>query len=260
MTELKSAPLRRFGGPLIMWLLLTSNCLPSFAQQAASGGAQRPAAKNLKVLSANTEIPFVMQNFSKALGVRCDYCHVPGDFPSDANPKKDIARKMIAMVRQIDLSFPSTAGQFPEGYYEVDCITCHRGSVKPETKAPHEFISHGESTGAIVPGDAPGVNLKVLPPDTKVHGKSIMHDFRDALNVDCGFCHGAGKPYEADVNPRKEIARGMISLVRKININFPGTGMFPVGTQAVTCYTCHREETHPLTVANASYGPPAEKK
>ena len=253
MSELKSAP-------LLMLLFLACNCIPSFAQQAAGGGTQRPAAKNLKVLAANTEIPFVMQNFSKALGVQCSYCHVQGDFSSDANPKKDIARKMIAMVRQIDLSFPSTAGQFPDGYYEVDCITCHRGSVKPETKAPHEFVNHGELTGTIVPGDAPGVNLKVLPPDTKVHGKSIMHDFRDALNVDCGFCHGAGKPYEADVNPRKEIARGMISLVRKININFPGTGMFPVGTQAVTCYTCHREETHPLTVANASYGPPAEKK
>jgi Photosynthetic reaction centre cytochrome C subunit len=251
--ELKSAP-------LLVLLFLASNCIPSFGQQATGGGAQRPAAKNLKVLAATTEIPFVMQNFSKALGVQCTYCHVQGDFPSDANPKKDIARKMIAMVRQIDLSFPSTAGIFPDGYSEVDCITCHRGSVKPETKAPHEFVNHGELTGTIVPGNAPGVNLKVLPPDTKVHGASIMHDFRDALNVDCGFCHGAGKPYEVDVNPRKEIARGMISLVRKINTNFPGTGVFPVGPQAVTCYTCHREETHPLTVANASYGPPAEKK
>jgi hypothetical protein len=161
---------------------------------------------------------------------------------------------MIAMVRQIDSSFPSSAGVLPEGYHEVDCITCHRGSTKPETKAPHEFINLGESTGAIVPGNAPGVNLKVLAPDTPVHGDgSVMHDFRDALNVDCGFCHGAGRPYEVDINPRKNIARGMIELVRQINAHFPGTGVFPVGPQEVTCYTCHRAETHPLTVSNASY-------
>jgi hypothetical protein len=48
---------------------------------------------------------------------------------SDNNPKKDIARKMIGMVRQIDGSFPSSTGVFPAGYHEVDCTTCHRGSV-----------------------------------------------------------------------------------------------------------------------------------
>src|SRR5262245_59346029 len=97
---------------------------------------QQTPAKNLKLLAPNTEMLFVMQNFNEALGVQCTYCHVQGDFASDANPKKDVARKMISMVRLIDTSFPSSVGNFPDGYHEVDCVTCHRGSVKPEIQAP----------------------------------------------------------------------------------------------------------------------------
>src|SRR5438445_1159065 len=127
------------------------------------------AAKNLKLLAPDADIPFVMQNFNQALGVQCAYCHVEGDFASDGNPKKETARKMIAMVRQIDTSFTSSAGVFPAGYHEVDCSTCHRGSVKPVTKAPKEFFNRNESLGSPPPPITPGINLKVLPADTRVH-------------------------------------------------------------------------------------------
>src|ERR1700687_2834054 len=224
---------------LFIILLLVSVSL--LAQQAGGRGAvPPPAPKNLKLLAPNTDLPFVMRNFAEALGVQCTYCHVQGDFAADTNPNKEMARKMIGMVRLIDTSFPSSAGLFPAGYHEVDCSTCHRGSVKPETKAPREFVNRNESRGAAPPRITPGVNLQELPPDTQVHGGGVMHDFRDALNVDCAYCHGGGRPFEAEANPRKNIARNMILLVRQINANFPGTGMFPVGTQAVTCYSCHR--------------------
>lgn len=234
--------------------------MPLLAQQPG-GGPAPPTLKNLKVLAAGTDIRFVMQNFNAALGVECTYCHVQGDFTSDANPKKDIARNMIAMVRRIDANFGTSAGVFPAGYHEVDCSTCHRGSVKPETKAAKEFFNRNESLGGPPPKITPGVNLKVLPPDTRVHGDgSIMHDFRDALSVDCGYCHGGGKPFETDENPRKEIARKMIAMVRRINANFPGTGVYPQGNQAVTCYTCHRGDPHPVAVSNRNYDPPATKR
>ena len=101
---------------------------------------------------------------------------------------------------------------------------------------------------------------KVLAPDTKVHSPdSIMGEFRDALNVDCSYCHGGGKPLETDVNPRKDVARKMILLVRQINTNFPGTGVYPVGQQAVTCYTCHRGDPHPVSLGNRRYDLPAKK-
>jgi hypothetical protein len=243
-------------------MLLGALMLIPMALMGQQGGAAaaRPVPRNLKVLAPETDIPFVMRGFNQALGVQCTYCHGQGDFASDSNPRKDVARKMIEMVRQIDLNFLSSAGVFPAGYHEVDCSTCHRGNVKPETKAPKEFFNRNESLGAPPPQIRPGVNLKVLPADTRVHGEgSIMHDFRDALNVDCGFCHGGGKPFETDYNPRKDIARKMIAMVRQINANFPGTGVYPLGTQVVTCYTCHRAETHPASVSNANYDPPAKK-
>jgi hypothetical protein len=245
---------------LFISLLLVS--VSVFAQQAGDRGAvPTPVPKNLKLLAPNSDIRFIMRNFADALGVKCTYCHVEGDFASDTNPKKEMARKMIAMVRLIDTSFPSSAGAFPEGYHEVDCSTCHRGSAKPETRAPRKFYNRANSMGVPPPPQNPGASLKVLPPDTRVHGAdSLMGEFRDALNVDCGYCHGGDKPLQNDVNPRKDIARKMILLVRQINANFPGTGIFPVGTQAVTCYTCHRGDPHPATLSNLRYDPPAPKQ
>jgi hypothetical protein len=241
-------------------LLLASISL--FAQQPGGRGAGGfPPPKNLKLIGPKADLLFIMQSFNEALGVQCTYCHVQGDFAADTNPKKEMARKMIAMARLIDTSFPSSAGVFPEGYHEVDCLTCHRGSVKPETKAPSKYYNRGNSMGEALPEQRPGVSLKLLPVETHVHGAdSLMGEFRDALNVDCSYCHGGGRPLETDVNPRKDIARKMIMLVRQINANFPGTGVFPVGDQEVTCWTCHRGDTHPVSLGNRRYPPPAAKQ
>ena len=243
--------------PLNFLLVLT---LSLFAQQGGRG-ANLQQFKNLKLLAPNTDMTFVMQGFNEALGVQCTYCHVQGDMAADTNPKKETARKMIAMVRMIDTTFPSSVGNFPDGYHEVDCLTCHRGNVKPEVMAPSKFYNRGNSLGNPPPEQRPGVSLKLLPVETHVHGAdSLMGEFRDALNVDCNYCHGGGKPQEWDLNPRKDIARKMIMLVRQINTNFPGTGVFPTGNQAVTCWTCHRGDVNPVSVANKRYPPPPPKQ
>src|SRR5260370_6028801 len=222
------------------------------AQQPGGRGAvPAPAPKNLKLLAPNADIAFVMQNFNEALGVQCTYCHVEGDFAADANPKKEMARKMIGMVRLIDTSFPSSAGVFPEGYHEVECITCHRGNVKPETMAPRKFYNRGNSLGDPPPEQRPGISLKLLPPDTRVHGAdSLMGEFRDALNVDCNYCHGGGKPQAFDLKPPKDIARKMIMLGRQIHSHLPGTRRFPVGNHARTCRACHRGDKPPARLGN----------
>ena len=247
---------------LLTFLLLLPVSLLAQERGGQQGRGAAPAVppKNLKVLAANTEIPFVMRSFNEALGVQCTHCHVQGDFAADTKPEKEMARKMIAMVRLIDTSFPSSAGVFPDGYHEVDCSTCHRGNVKPEIMAPKKFYNRGNSLGNPAPAQTPGVSLKLLPPETHVHGAdSLMGEFRDALSVDCNYCHGGGKPQEWDLNPRKDIARKMIMLVRQINAQFPGTGVFPVGEQKVTCWTCHRGDTHPVSLGNKAYPPPPAK-
>ena len=243
---------------LLAFSLILSASL--FAQDKGGKGGPLPAPKNLKLLNEKSDVRFIMQNFNEALGVQCVYCHVQGDFAADTNPKKEMARKMISMVRVIDTSFPSGNGVFPDGYHEVDCLTCHRGSVKPETVAPKKYYNRGNSLGDGPFPERPGISLKLLPPNTPVHGPdSIMGEFRDALSVDCAYCHGGDKPQENDVNPRKDLARKMIMLVRQINANFPGTGVFPVGPQVVTCYTCHRGDTHPVSLSNRRYELPTAK-
>ena len=48
------------------------------------------------------------------------FCHVQGDFASDDNPKKETARMMLGMAREIN-------AKFPDGKRHVSCYTCHRG-------------------------------------------------------------------------------------------------------------------------------------
>jgi hypothetical protein len=56
------------------------------------------------------------------------------------------------------------------------------GTEEPKTAGSQH---RNEWLGAPAPTVTPGVNLKVVPADTRVHGEgSVMHDFRDSLNVD----------------------------------------------------------------------------
>ena len=84
--------------------------------------------KNLKVLPAEGLQP-TMRAFAGALGVMCSYCHVQGDFASDDNPKKETARMMMVMGREIN-------AKFPDGKQHVSCYTCHRGATEPPTAPP----------------------------------------------------------------------------------------------------------------------------
>lgn len=78
-----------------------------------------------------------MKGFTRALGVRCEFCHVGDparglssfDFASDENKHKDIARTMLRMVRNINEE-QLTALPFREGI-KVECMTCHRGNKEP---------------------------------------------------------------------------------------------------------------------------------
>ncbi|MEQ1949012.1 MAG: c-type cytochrome [Bryobacteraceae bacterium] len=236
----------------ILALFVFAGCA-LFAQQPP---AARPAPKNLKLLAATDPIMDVMREFNESLGVQCAYCHVPGDFASDAKPQKETARKMITMVRDTRKYFPvTTDGIYPGGFHhDVDCFTCHRGTAKPETKSSNHFLNKEDAEGFVPPKEA-ATNLKVLPKGTEVHGPgTIMEDFRDALQVNCWFCHSGGPPnFAKDDNPRKEIGRKMITMTAELNKNFPGTGAYPAGPSAVTCYTCHRGSPAPGSFSSKNW-------
>ncbi|MGH9525894.1 MAG: c-type cytochrome [Terriglobales bacterium] len=118
---------------------------PSPAAAAPQARAAKPATqgktagemfKNLKVLNnipANQLFP-TMHFVAHSLGVRCEFCHVAGDFASDAKPHKQRARQMMRMVEAIDRE------NF-RGFPEVSCYTCHQGSPHPVSAPPLAGIS-----------------------------------------------------------------------------------------------------------------------
>jgi hypothetical protein len=112
---------------LLVLILVLPLCL--IAQDKKKGPPPEP--KNLKVLTgmSGAEVIQAMFAFRTALGVQCVYCHVQGDFVSDDNPKKEVARMMITMTREIN-------AKFTDGKQHVGCYTCHRGAEVPLMAPP----------------------------------------------------------------------------------------------------------------------------
>lgn len=110
--------------------------------KAQPGPQQEEKPENLQVLPEDMpiqEVRRVMQTFTRALGVRCLYCHVgeegkpPStfDFVSDDKPTKEVSRVMMRMVHTINQDFIATAAGEAEPL-NVTCETCHRGVARPE--------------------------------------------------------------------------------------------------------------------------------
>ena len=115
-------------------------CLPARPQGQWSW-PEKPS--NLQVLPKDwtgSRLQPVMIGFTRALGVRCSYCHKGEegkplstyDFASDENPNKDRAREMFRMLGDINVHLKKIQ---PSGDQRVNmwCNTCHRGRPKPMT-------------------------------------------------------------------------------------------------------------------------------
>ncbi|MBI3567985.1 MAG: c-type cytochrome [Gemmatimonadetes bacterium] len=121
---------------------------------AAQGGRGMEPPKNLQVLPKDTPRPQVvalMQNFTAALGVRCEHCHAaaegapaagapgggrggpPLDFAADTKDEKKIAREMLKMVMDINGKYLPLTGRTITERNRVSCETCHHGLVRPQT-------------------------------------------------------------------------------------------------------------------------------
>jgi hypothetical protein len=64
----------------------------------------------------------IMFAFKDSLGVDCTYCHIKDQFEKDDKPTKQMARKMIGIVRDSNAKLGSA---------RVSCFTCHRGQARP---------------------------------------------------------------------------------------------------------------------------------
>ena len=91
--------------------------------------------ENVKILT-EFQVPEIrgeMQRIATALGVKCDHCHVQGNFASDEKSPKRTARRMIEMTRALNTQyFPKHEPKEGESILgRVTCVTCHRGQQKP---------------------------------------------------------------------------------------------------------------------------------
>ena len=80
--------------------------------------------KNIQIFKGlpASRIMGAMQFFARSLGVKCDHCHIQGQFDKDEKPTKLTARKMYKMVR-----FATD-----KGAKGASCYMCHAGHTQPE--------------------------------------------------------------------------------------------------------------------------------
>jgi len=100
--------------------------------------------RNLKVLPkdiSNADLDSVMEGYSKALNVGCDFCHAENkaktdiDFASDDKPEKEITRMMMKLTATVNKDYFDYTIVYKAGEkMAVSCYTCHDGFPRPELK------------------------------------------------------------------------------------------------------------------------------
>ena len=121
------------------------------APVAAQKPAEKPAAppaepgfENLKVLPKDIPRPqllALMGTFTRALGVRCGYCHVTEQenpdaknrFALDTKGNKVKARVMMQMTHDINEKYLTQLASREEPAIPVQCVTCHHGITEPRS-------------------------------------------------------------------------------------------------------------------------------
>ena len=91
-----------------------------------------PAFLALVAATATQAQTMNMDEIARALGVHCDYCHSAPRGSGQPEPKKDVARAMMAMTRDLNAKVQEATGKPPNEVTRVECVTCHHGVAIPQ--------------------------------------------------------------------------------------------------------------------------------
>jgi tetratricopeptide (TPR) repeat protein len=72
-----------------------------------------------------------MQQIAQSLGVQCAYCHSAPRGSGEPEPKKEIARAMMAMTDDINARLRAATGKAAGQVTDIQCAYCHRGVPVP---------------------------------------------------------------------------------------------------------------------------------
>lgn len=127
-------------------IIVTATLVAIVSLGVAAVTAPKNKFKNLKVLPtdiSDAKLDSIMESYNIALGVKCNFCHVPYnklnfamkdslDYASDKEPMKENARDMMRMTIEINKNhFYFDKNERPEYLHTVTCKTCHRGEPFP---------------------------------------------------------------------------------------------------------------------------------
>lgn len=123
--------------------LVVLSVLVAFVLLGAATSLRQKSGRNLQVLPKDISdhmLDSIMQTYTKALGVTCDFCHTPNSsaMPGDSvnyamdYPMKETGRRMMRLNIDINKTYfyYDTASR-PEYLKVITCKTCHQGHAFP---------------------------------------------------------------------------------------------------------------------------------
>lgn len=235
------------------------NQAPAILPQTSGGPAAGTIYKNVQVLKDVPAASFarIMVSMTQWVAPKqgCNYCHVSGNFASDAKYTKRVARRMIEMT-----IFTNSKWKSHVKNVGVTCYTCHRGNNAPanvwfdSTKSKLSGGITESDTGEGLPSAAAGGSaLPTNPFETFLQGNpkggidamvntagttalpsgnrmsiqqtnwtyALMIHFTQSLGVNCEFCHESRNFGSwAESTPARVTAYRGLHMVRDLNNDY----------------------------------------
>ena len=177
-------------------------------------GAEAPVSSRQQV----DDVTARMNEFNRALGVECTFCHVENQWRAEDKPQLGTARGMIAMVDGIGGGLLKDRGG-------LTCWTCHRGQQKP-SRFPSAELSAELAKWPTSLGDA------------KDSLKLTMTVYARSLGVTCEFCHVPGD-WANKTKPTMQTVATMLKIFDEL------PKYSPAAANRSQCWMCHKGAKSP---------------
>jgi hypothetical protein len=201
----------------VLLLALTASAAWAQTDAPAQARGRGPAPRNLQVLPKDTapqDVVALMQQFTRALGVQCTYCHVQNtpppltaeeaaaqqaaapvagrgrgrgrggpqmDYAADDKRQKQTARVMLTLVSDLNAkiaAMPVTGHRTAAERTRVECATCHRGVPNPQLL--------GDLLNQTMTGKGEGAAVALYRDLRQKYLGTEAYDFRENTLLDLG--------------------------------------------------------------------------